>query len=91
MPNDIRLVYIGSAHKAVHYARGHVVPEPRPDQIIAVHEHEQLAGLTLPHWCHIGIELHVVGQETRPALSDANALFSAAVVRRSPPPRKVDA
>jgi hypothetical protein len=86
-PDDIRLVFIGSAHQAIHYATGHLPePAPRPDQILAVSEPGDLAGLTLPHYCHIGTELHTTRaggvQRTAPALEGHAAVFEAALVRR---------
>ena len=94
MPKDIRLVYIGSAHKAIAYARGHVVPEPRPDQIIAIQDPAPLTSIPvdgLPYWCHIATELHVTSSESRPAIADAIGLFNAAKARRQPPPKRVSA
>lgn len=94
VPDDIRLVYIGSADRAVNYARGHVVPEPRPDQILAIQDHTPLLDIpvgALPYWCHIATELHVTMTESRPAVADAIGLFNDVKARRQPPPRKVDA
>ena len=90
MPKDIRLVYIGSAHKAITYARGHVVPEPRPDQIIAIQDPTPLTSIPvdgLPYWCHIATELHVTSSESRPAVADPRRLFKAAAAPREPTPK----
>lgn len=90
--SDVRLVYIGSRHKAEAYAAGHLpAPAPRPDQILVARGEGDLAGWTLPHWCHIGVELVTDRSGTRPAVSEAWGLFAAALARRNPPPRKVGA
>lgn len=89
--NDIRLVYIGSAHRAVHYAVDHLPePKPRPDQIIAVSEVQHLDDLQLPPWCHIATELHTTNaggvQDTHAALDGHAIVFEAALARR----RRID-
>ena len=92
MAEDIRLVYIGSAHKALTYAYGHLPePKPRPDQILAIQDFAPLMEIPvggLPYWCHIATELHVTTSESRPAIADAIGLFNDAKARREPPPRK---
>lgn len=92
MTDDIRLVYIGSAHKALTYAWGHLpAPQVQPNQIMVVQNPDDLArlsGRSLPFWCHIGVELHVTSSSARPALSDAHSLFNGVLARREPPPRK---
>lgn len=85
--DDIRLVFIGSAHQAIHYAAGHLPePTPRPDQILAVAEPHELQGLRLPPWCHIGTELHTTREDghphTRPALEGHALVFEVALARR---------
>ncbi len=91
--DDIRLVYIGSAHRAIHYAADHLPePSPRADQILAVTDVAQLEGLQLSPWCHIGTELHTIHsageRQTRPALgSDAAVLFEAALAKRRKLPK----
>lgn len=85
--NDIRLVYIGSAHRAVHYAVDHLPePKPRPDQIIAVSEVQHLDDLQLPPWCHIATELHTSTLGTVAALDGHAIVFEAALARR----RRID-
>jgi hypothetical protein len=81
--DDIRLVYIGSAHRAVHYAVDHLPePKPRPDQILAVTEPRDVEGLILPPWCHIATELHTTADGTRAALEGHAIVFEAALARR---------
>jgi hypothetical protein len=87
-PDDIRLVYIGSAHRAVHYATDHLPePAPRPDQILAVGTIEELGPighLVLPPWCHIGTELHTTKDPARtfPAVLEHAVIFDAVLARR---------
>lgn len=81
---DIRLIYIGSPARAVSYGRDHLLPAPCWDEVVAVQAPDQLAGLTLPPWCHIAIELHKDSRGTRPSLDNANAVFEAARARRRP-------
>jgi hypothetical protein len=85
--DDIRLVYIGSAHKAIGYAYGHL-PEPgaKAGQILAVTSPGELAGVYLPPDCHIAIELHTTKkdgvQHTYATVEDHGMIFSAALLCR---------
>lgn len=84
-PDDIRLVYIGSAHQAIHYAAGNLPePSPRADQILAVTTVEELGECVFPPWCHIGTELHTTRDPARtfPAVADHEVVFAAALMRR---------
>lgn len=87
--DDIRLVYIGSAHRAIHYATDHLPePAPRADQILAVTEPRDLRGLQLPPWCHIGTELHTTRDRgTYAALEGAAVVFEAALACRRTLPK----
>lgn len=94
--DDIRLVYIGSAHKAIHYAFDHLPePTPRADQILAVQSvtdlHDERGGpLCLPPWCHIATELHTTRDPARTfeALGEAvGPIFMAAVACRRKLPK----
>lgn len=81
--DDIRLVYIGTAHKALSYAKGHLPePAPRHDQIIVARTVKDLEGLILPPWCHIATELHVTKDGAVPNVAGANIVFEAALARR---------
>lgn len=77
---DIRLVYIGSAHRAIGYAAEQLPePPPRPDQILAVTEPRDLAGVQLPPWCHIATELHTTKDRgTFAALEGHEIVFDVA-------------
>lgn len=87
--NDIRLVYIGSAHRAIHYAAEHLPePTPRPDQIVAVTEPRDVVHLRLPPWCHIATELNTTKDKgTHPALEGHAVVFEAALARRRKLPK----
>lgn len=83
--DDIRLVFIGSATRAIGYARDHLPePSPRPDQILAVQEPGDAAHLDLPPWCHIGTELLSTRNPpaTYFALEGAPVIFEAVLARR---------
>jgi hypothetical protein len=87
MDDDIRLIYIGSAQRALGYAAGHLPePTPRPDQILAVEAPGQLDGLTLPPWCHIATELHVTRDGAHFANDHHTMVFAEALSRR----RRID-
>lgn len=83
--DDIRLIYIGSAHRSIHYAHGHL-PEPiaKADQILAVRTPEELEGFQLPPDCHIAVELHTTKAppKTMPNVQNADEVFRAALARR---------
>lgn len=86
--NDIRLVYIGSPHRAKDYGRGHL-PEPvaRADQILVVDHPEMLHGFILPPWCHIATELHTTkDRSTFAKLENHAEIFAAALACR----RRID-
>lgn len=92
MDDDIRLVYIGSAHQAIRYATENLPePAPRPDQILAVTEPRDVLDVQLPPWCHIAIELHTTKQDgvqhTAPALEGYSIVFEAALSRRRKLPK----
>jgi hypothetical protein len=87
--DDIRLVYIGSIHRAIYYAAGHL-PEPgaKASQILAVHAPEDIEGFTLPPDCHIAIELHKTADRgVHPTLDNAAVVFEAVLARRRKPPK----
>ena len=88
--DDIRLIYIGSAHRAVHYATDHLPePAPRADQVLAIREPADVQHLQLPPWCHIAIELHTTADRgTYAALEGYEVVFEAALSRRRKLPPK---
>lgn len=81
--DDIRLVYIGSAERAMGYAIGHLPePVPRLDQVFVARSVEILAGRDLPPWCHIATELHMTKDGAHAAVRDATLIFEVALSRR---------
>lgn len=83
--DDIRLIYIGSMHRSIHYAHDHLgAPPVKAKQILAVTTVEDLEGLQLAPDCHIAVELHTTKSppSTVPNVVGAEEIFQAALARR---------